>query len=80
MTGAPEGEEPVGTRFGSVAVEVEEAVGDPGEEQGDLSVADRESLLVYSTAELQHRCLDVLLLLSSTMALNAHPRVHPRTH
>lgn len=61
-------------------MEVEEAVDDPAEGQRDLLPVDQECRLVCSTTELQHRCLKVLMLLDTTMSLNAHLSVHHHTH
>lgn len=77
LTGSLAGEEPVGDRWAAVAVEGEEAVGDPPEEQGDLWAAEQESPLSYSTTEVQP-CLHTPLLLSATMTLNIHLSVHHR--
>lgn len=75
--GALEEEEPAGAHW--VAVEAEEAVGDPAEEQRGLSSADQEFHLVYSMIELQHRCPKDLILPDTTMSQKAHPCVHRHT-
>ncbi len=77
LTGSLEGEEPVEARW--VAVEAEEAVGDPAEAQEDPWRDDRESRLVYSMTELQLFRLEELILLCTKMSLNSHLTVLLRT-
>lgn len=78
MTGALEAEEAAGVRWSAAVVEVGEAAGDPAWEQGEPSAPEAQSRLVYSTAELQHRCLNVLVLLNARMTPNTHLTVHHR--
>ena len=78
MSVALEGEAPVGDRWAAVAVEGV-VVGDPLEERGELWSAEEGSRLLYSTNELQPRCLKALLLLNATKTLDIH-LVHHRTH
>lgn len=78
MTGALEGEEAAGVPWSAAVVEAGEAAGDPAWEQGEPSAAEPQSRLFYSTAELQHQCLNALVLLNARATLNTHPRVHHR--
>lgn len=75
MRGAPEA---AGVRWSVAVVEAVEAAGDPAWEQGEPSAPQPPSRLVYSTAELQHHCLNVLVLLNARMPLNTHLTVQHR--
>lgn len=78
MTGALEGEEAAGARWSAAVVEAGEAADDPAWKQGEPSSPEPQSRLVYSTAELQQHCLNVLVLLNARMTPNTHLRVHYR--
>lgn len=74
MTGALGVEEAAGYRWTASVVEAGEVAGDPAWEQGEPAAPGPRS----RTAELQHHCLYVLVLLNARMPLDTHLTVHHR--